>query len=637
MLLLLLSCTSLTERELADLALAGDLDGLAPRLGDFDQPELDPWRADAEAWRDLQPQSTALRRESREMLRSAIEEALAEGDLEGAAALLASAVPVWPDDTAFLMLSTQLGEKAEAAGPDEAAFAWQVLAELYVHDAERSAHFQSQAGEAGVRARHGTAEARAATAIEQTGVTRGGAVAVIARLDREYVEPPDWQRLARAGRQRIVWLTRAHGVEAPASAAVSDAVGALGAVDEFLAELVPLGVPPEAIVAEWIAGACQALDPWTRAVWPAEIRSWQDHHAGVRVGVGLELTEVDGYVIVQRPLPDTPAWTSGIHQGDVLVAMEDATGRLDLSQAQAGQGALAERGMVGDLDSLLRFEIVRDGELRSFEMNRAAVTRATVQGLARHDDNTWSIWLDPGVAYARIDTFRAATEADLDALFDPHLDDIEVVVLDLRQNPGGNVNAAVQVADRFVADGLLAGIDGRVLPDTGPDVDPETGERLADWNEAVAGHALEGVPVVVLVDGETASSAEVLAGALQERTGAHVIGSPTWGKGYAQALRGGDEDWALQLTNLVWTLPSGRCLDREGGIQPDIELPPTSPGERFRLAEQADERTALRVHADGTPMVPVGPQSREGLPELDGDPALVAARLLARSLLVPTE
>ena len=82
-----------------------------------------------------------------------------------------------------------------------------------------------------------------------------------------------------------------------------------------------------------------------------------------------------------------------------------------------------------------------------------------------------------------------------------------------------------------------AELSGRVEPDTGPDIDPETGRKLIPWNHAVPGHALEGVPVVVLVDAETASAAEILAGLLQERAGAVVLGAPTWGKGLAQALR----------------------------------------------------------------------------------------------------
>ena len=608
--LLFLSCASEPQLPLADRVLA------------------DP------AVQAAQDESKALRRASREMLRSAIEADLAEGDLDGAASLLATAVPVWPEDPAFRMFADQLGENAAAVGPAQAELAWQVLAELYVHEPPRSRAYQAKAGEAGVEARHGTAEARAATAVDQVGITRAGAVAVIARLDREYVTEPDWAELGAAGRQRLVWLAEAYGVEGPSAFAVEDAVGALGAVDTALEELVPRGVPAEAVVAEWIAGVTQSLDPWTRAVWPAEIQSWQDHHAGVTVGVGLELTEVEGHVVVQRPLPGTPAWTSGVHQGDVVLAMEDPTGRLDLSQPQAGSAALAERGMWGDAGSPLVFEVARDGALHTFEMQRAPVTMTTVEGWSREPDNAWSIWLDPGIAYVRITAFRDATEADFDALLEPHVDDIQVVVLDLRGNPGGNVNAAVQIADRFVADGLLADIDGRVLPDTGPEVDPQTGERIPDWNEGVPGHALEGTVAIVLVDGESASSAEVLAGSLQERVDATVIGSPTWGKGHAQALRGGDEGWALQVTNLVWTLPSGRALGRGSGIQPDIALAPTSPGEAFRLAELRDANAALRVHADGTPMQPVGAKASDDLPPLSGDVAVIAARLVARSLLV---
>jgi carboxyl-terminal processing protease len=637
MLLFLLACASLTDRQLADQALSGDLDGLAPLLARYDDPALEPWRADARAWQDLEPQSEALRRESRELMREAIESELAEGDLEGAASMLASAVPAWPEDTAFLMLADQLGRAAEQAGPEQAELAWKVMAELYAHEPGRMRDFQRKAAQAGIQGRYAPQQ-RAATARAQAGIGREGAVAVIAHLDREYLEEPDWASLAAHARQRMTWLAQAHGHEDPvASHAVHDAASALLALDQHVSALGSWGVPEEAVYAEWMAGVCESLDPWTRAVWPAEIQSWQDHHAGVTVGVGLELGEHEGMVFVERPLLDTPAWSSGIHQGDVLLSMTDATGSLDLSAPSPGQAALAQRGLYGDLGSWLRIEVAREGQRLAFEMQRAAVSMQTIEGYERGQDNAWSVWLAPRVAYVRITDFRASTEPDLDALLEPHLAAIEVVVLDLRGNPGGNVNAAVQVADRFVADGLLAGIDGRVLPDTGPEIDPETGERLADWNEALEGHALEGVPVIVLVDGDTASSAEVLAGALQERAGAWVIGSPTWGKGYAQALRGGEDDWALQLTNLVWTLPSGRRLDRQGGIQPDLLLPRTSPGERFRLAEQHDARTALRVHADGSPMVPVGPKAREGLPELGGDPALVAARLVARGLLVPPE
>jgi len=282
------------------------------------------------------------------------------------------------------------------------------------------------------------------------------------------------------------------------------------------------------------------------------------------------------------------------------------------------------------------------------------VVRETVQGWERDATNAWSPWLDrgAGLAYVRIEVFRAATPADLDALLAPAQDELRAVVLDLRGDPGGDVNAAVRVADRFVATGTLARISGRVLPDTGPDTDPETGEALAEWNDALPGGALESLPVVVLVDGETASAAEVVAGALQQLAQAVVVGSPTWGKGYAQALRvAPDGSYAVQLTNLVWTLPEGQRLahvglgqggqgaegqgaEGQGGIQPRIRLPAASPGEAFRTGWLRAERGALRVHADGSPMQPVGTPPRPDLPALAEDPAVLAGEMAARALLI---
>src|SRR5690606_2525549 len=124
----------------------------------------------------------------------------------------------------------------------------------------------------------------------------------------------------------------------------------------------------------------------------------------------------------------------------------------------------------------------------------------------------------------------------------------------------------------------------------------------------------ESIPLVVLVDRDTSSAAEILAGALQERARAVVVGAPTWGKGLSQALRaapGGG--YALQVTNLVWTLPSGRQLSHEleggGGIRPDLHVE-LGPAERYLVAQLTSRRTALRTHADGTPMRPTTPDAR---------------------------
>src|SRR5690606_22779569 len=146
-------------------------------------------------------------------------------------------------------------------------------------------------------------------------------------------------------------------------------------------------------------------------------------------------------------------------------------------------------------------------------------------------------------AYARILAFRPHTDEAFDRLLEPWLDEISGLVLDLRSCPGGDLDAAAQIADRFVDDGLVVQLEGRAPP-------PPPPEGVVAWNQAVPGHALEDVDVVVLVDAQTASSAEVVAGALQDLADAVVIGAPTVGKGSSQALHPIPElSMAVQVTN----------------------------------------------------------------------------------------
>jgi carboxyl-terminal processing protease len=311
---------------------------------------------------------------------------------------------------------------------------------------------------------------------------------------------------------------------------------------------------------------------------------------------------------------------------------------VDLARVAGDRLAAANKALRGPAGSTVTIALHR-AEQGPYELTltRAGMLVETVRGFERRDDNSYDPWLDEddGLVYVRIDEFKPSTEAAFDALTLPVSDRVRGVVIDLRGNPGGDINSAVQIADRFVAHGALIRVSGRVMPETGPDFDPKTGERLADWNEGAPGHALEGVPSVVLVDTGTASAAELLAGALQARAGAWIVGAPTWGKGRTQALRAEPEHgYAVQYTNLVWSLPGGRALARDlgGGIEPDVHLA-MSIGERY-LARRLDQRrTAVRHHADGTPMSPEELGRRYDLPDLDEDPGILAATLVMRALL----
>ena len=632
--------------------LDGDLSGAAAVLARrAPDPSLDALEADAARWQVISAERKVLARSSREVLRSNIDQEIRDGDLSGAAGHLAAAIAAWPRDPGMLQLAQDLGEAAKVAPVDTSVAAWEALARILADDPARAAKWQAQAVVVAL-ARDYAPDRLAQTRAAWRGVTRAGAVGLLERLDGAYVDAPDWAAVSRAARARLERLVRTPGVLTAwpkvkdlqwPDARARDVAGAVADLDACLAAAAGAHLPAEVVTAEWVHGGLDSLDPWTRVVWPSQIEAWQAGHAGVSVGVGLELDiDVQGAIRVARPLPDTPAWRSEVHQDDTLLDVADDKGPTGLATLPVDQRLDAAReALVGAPGSMVTLALERSGRPLSVDLKRAPVVRETVEGWKRDADNTWNPWLDAdaGLAYIRIEAFRGATPDDMRALLAGLADRIQVLILDLRGNPGGDVGAAIHVADAFVAHGALARISGRVLPDTGPDVNPKTGAPLAAWNEALPGDPLEDKPVVVLVDGQTASAAEVVAGALQQLAHGVVVGAPTWGKGFAQVLHeASDGSYAMQFTNLVWTLPDGQRLAHHGqgsgGIQPQIRLSTASPGELFCTDWMRARRTALRVHADGTPMHPVGTPPRADLPPLDADPWVLAAELAARALRI---
>ncbi|MEC7946617.1 MAG: S41 family peptidase [Myxococcota bacterium] len=597
----------------------------------------------------LETERAAVRDAEGAMLRSAAVEALESGDLPRAATVLASARRGTPEDPDLVTLAQRLRAALPSAPPG--ARAQVLLTEAGATTDPVKARALERA------AAIATAEARiepplyAQVRSEQGGASVVGAQELLALIDTTYYRPvpwPDCASLAQAALHAIrtspVSQARwpAIGDVAPPQAPVTDLASAQAAVAREVDVYTRADVPAEVVIDTWVRGALAALDPWSLPVWPAGLQSWSDQHAGTFQGVGLVLADApDGRVLVRTLLPGSPAWTSGIHQGDILVSVLDDSGALALGEREHGTSLVRARDrLLGPSGSTVTLTTRRGNETHQTTLERGPVTRETVEGWARAADNRWQPWLDEvsGIAYVRIRRFKPPTEMDFDAMLEPHLGAIRGLVLDLRGNPGGDINSAVQIADRFVSNGRLAELHGRVLPETGPDIDPVTGEPLAAWNDAIPGHALEGMPVVVLVDAESASATEVLAGALQERADALVLGEATWGKGHAQALRIDEsERFAVQFTNVVWALPSGRRLARGepggGGISPDIALV-LSPAERFQIDRSARARGALRVHADGHPMTWSDPGRRDDLPPLSDDPAARAAELALRARLV---
>lgn len=416
----------------------------------------------------------------------------------------------------------------------------------------------------------------------------------------------------RTGIDETAWAAAASAAlgvaEAPRPEAAVEAAIAAGRAES---DAVVLGVE----------AALAALDPYTRPVWPVQVAGWEQHHDGVVVGIGAEVDVLaPGEVAVRTVGPGGPALATGLHQGDVLLAIDDVpVAGLDDARAR----------LAGAPGTGVALEVRRGDAPLTFEVPREAVPQETVMGWRRAEGSEGFV-LDlphvPGGIYLRVSAFRPDTDEALLALVDAHGGPVDAVVLDLRGNGGGDVQAAVNVVDAWLDEGTVATMTGRRAPRPEP---PEPG--VLAWNQAAPGGPFVGRPTVVLVDQGTASAAEIVAGALQQLAGAHVIGAPTVGKGASQALRGdAGLGVAWQVTNLAWALPDGTVLAAGQGIVPDEALVP-SLGERWQVHHQAQRREHPTVHADGSPQTWRGATVRPELPTLAGDPGVLAAERWLRA------
>lgn len=452
------------------------------------------------------------------------------------------------------------------------------------------------------------------------GVDRKRGLRIIEGIRSEYAVEPDIGAMDRAVDERFSQLAAHPRVRSLFFSWSGEAKGAdaLARIDGA----ITAGLPESVAVAEGVEAALSALDPYTVPIWPSMFAGWQEHHAGVTLGVGLDLQDApDGRVIVVSLDVGGPAWRAGVHVGDVLSAVEGIAGPATASMDR----------LRGAPDSEVRLTLLRGEMPIEIIVARERIPEETVQGFRRtiSEDGSvgWEVHPEPGITLIRISAFRPHTDEQFD-LFIP--EDPGVLLLDLRGNSGGDVMAAVNVADRFVSDGVLVTLEGRTIaPARGGDA----GEL--PWNVAVPGHPLEQLAgLFVLVNRHTASAAEIVAGALRDRANAVLIGEPTFGKGLSQALR---VDEALevgwQVTNGSWMLPSGAALEPFGagrkGLSPEISVV-LSPAERLQVDAMRRRREMPPLHPDGTVMPDLGTVSRRELPLLSDDPQLSRALSLAR-------
>jgi len=323
-----------------------------------------------------------------------------------------------------------------------------------------------------------------------------------------------------------------------------------------------------------IEGSLATLhDPYTRLVRPAANQIEQDSLRGRFGGIGAYVYQKDGAIWL-RPLPDSPASRAGIREGDRLIAVD---GRTLPEDATTDQVVALVRGPVG---STVNITIERAGIQLSFAIVRADIPQPTVQ---------WQMMPYKGlpVGYVRISLFSERTASELDqALADLRGGGARALMLDLRANPGGLLDAAVEVASRFLAEG-----------DVVREVMPGGKQRLY----SVLPRTRTDLPLVVLVDGGSASAAEIVAGALRDDGRAWLVGSRTYGKGsvqYAYQLTDGS---SLHVTAALWLTPAGHEINGKG-LMPDYEVAPGTGSADATLARGLDVLAAEAGLVTPTPV-----------------------------------
>lgn len=294
-----------------------------------------------------------------------------------------------------------------------------------------------------------------------------------------------------------------------------------------------------------IRGMLYELDPHSAYLTPDQFEDLQTTTTGEFGGLGLEVTMEDGFVKVVTPIDDSPAARAGIRAGDLILKIDDTFVK-GLSLEEAVEKMRGERG------SKVSLSVLSEGE----EQPRTVVLerdRIKVQSV-RQDT------LEPGYGYIRISQFQNNTGMETGKALEKLQGGgkLKGLILDLRNNPGGVLDGAVQVADLFLNNGLIVYTQGR-------------DEASRNDYRAHAGDRLQGLPLVVLVNGGSASASEIVAGALQDQGRAVIVGNRTFGKGSVQTVLPISGDSALKLTTARYYTPEGRSIQAEG-IVPDIKV-----------------------------------------------------------------
>jgi carboxyl-terminal processing protease len=330
-----------------------------------------------------------------------------------------------------------------------------------------------------------------------------------------------------------------------------------------------IGLPPALLISKFAEGALSALDPYTVIYWPGQVQDFEKAVTNKFSGIGIKFSKEDGLTKIVAVLSDTPAQKSGLRIGDIITSI-DGIETKDISS-----DCVAKR-ITGPEDTKVTVTITRSDENQSFDvtLDRTRIIIPSVNGWQRTEKGEWLYMIDSPnkIGYVRISSFNSKTTDDFEkVLCQLEEDGLKGLILDLRSNPGGLLSAAVEIADKFIQEGLIIRTEPRYGMSTY--ISAHQDGTHADY------------PIVILINPLTASSSEILAGVLQDQkyNRAILVGQRSYGKGSVQSITNYCGNGAqLKYTAAYYHLPSGQRVEsrdladkssgKNWGISPNVNV-----------------------------------------------------------------